>query len=327
MKFTTILPWLQPKIPLVKGILLYGNCEGLLLFRIKCLQKIYSHHHYLCSSATSSEEALESLSAFPGLFEIASSQKNIYLNNVTDALFNKGKIIETLNFTSHVFMASSLKLSSKSKLVSAFQESQQTALIPCYDSYSDEITQVCQWLKKINHLQMTPDALAYFVNFSIDNLAQFFSIFDLLILYAGQNVLDEKQLRNILSDFMSLPTEKFNEHFFLKEFSALNTLAQTFELPEWIRLIRLLIQDFMALLAFHSHHLKSSDLRGCWSKGVVKFPYPRLTLYEKAISQWNLQKCQITLASLLELERCIKSISPPTITQILKKLIELSRSD
>lgn len=327
MKFSSILPWLQPKIPLVKGILLYGNCEGMISFRVKCLQKIYSDQKYVGSLASSGEEALEILQALPGLFDLSGTEKCIFLNNITDTFLNKGKIIEILRSTPHVLVASSSKLSSRSKLVSAFQVASETALIPCYDVHKDEITEICQWLGQINHLKITPEALTFFIDYSITDLEHFFSIFDLLTLYAGQETLTEHQLKNILSDFTLLPTEKFNQHFFLRELTALNTLSQTLELSQWIVLIRTLIQDFMILLAFHTYGLKSSDLRNFWSKGLVKFAYPRLSLYEKSFPLWNLHHCRETLNALLELERGIKSTSPPTFTQMLHKLIELSGRD
>ena len=326
MKFLSLLPWLQPNIPLARGILLYGNCEGLLFFRLKCLQKIYSRHHYLCSLVTSAEEALDILQALPGLFDSMTSQKNIVFPNVTDALLNKGKIIEVLRTTQHVLITSSTKLTSRSKLVGAFQEAKETALIPCYDIQQNEIAKVCAWLIDHNQLKITNDALNYFINFSMNELAQFFSIFDLLSLHAGQETLDETQLKNILSNFMSVTSEKFNQHFFLQEISDLNHLAQTCDVSEWIRLIRVLIQDIMILMACHSHHLKALDLKQSWSRGLIKFPYPRLFLYEKALPKWDIKKCYRTLNSLLDLEGHIKSTLPPTSVQISNQLIELSRS-
>ncbi|MGI4851147.1 MAG: DNA polymerase III subunit delta [Janthinobacterium lividum] len=326
MKFPSLLPWLQPNIPLVKGILLYGNCDGLISFRLKCLQKIFSCRHYVSSFATSAEEALDTLQALPGLFDSTTTQKNIVFPNVTDAFLNKGKIIDVLRTSRHVLIISSTKLTSRSKLVGAFQDAKETALIPCYDIQQNEITKVCEWLIHSNQLKITKDALNYFINFSMNELEQFFSIFDLLSLYAGQETLDEKQLKNILSNFTSVTSEKFNQHFFLQEISDLHHLAQTFEVSEWIRLIRLLIQDLMILMACHSHHLKASDLKQSWSKGLIKFPYPRLFLYEKALPSWDIRKCHRALNSLLELEGRIKSTLPPTHTQMSNQLIELSRS-
>lgn len=325
MKFPSLLPWLQPNIPAVKGILLYGNCEGLISFRLKCLQKIYDRHNYLYSLASSTEEALETLQALPGLFDSGIIPKNIVFNNVTDAFLNKGKVIEILRTTPHILTVSSSKLASRSKLVNAFQDAKETALIPCYEIQQNEIAKVCAWLIHINQLKITPDALNYFIHFSVNELEQFFSIFELVTLYAGQRTLDELQLKNILSDFTSVTAEKFNQHFFLKDLPNLYHLMQTAELPEWIRLIRLLIQDIMILMTCYSHHIKATDLKNSWSKGLVKFPYPRLALYEKVLPNWTLKKCQKVLESLLELEGRIKSILPPTQVQILNQLIELSR--
>ena len=263
----------------------------------------------------------------PGLFDTDSAQKSIILSNISDAFLNKGKLIEILSQTPHLLIATSSKLSSRSKLVSTYREAKETALLPCYEINKTEISEVCQCLILEYQLKMTPEALAYLINFSTSHLENFFSIFDLITLYTGLNTLDEVQIKNILMDFYSLPADKFNQHFLLTELSLLHNLGKTFELSDWIGIVRILTQDIITLLAFHGYRLRPSDLKNCWSKGPIKFPYPRLALYEKALSQWNLQRCKNTLDNLLELERRLKSTSSFTSSQILYQLIELSSSD
>ncbi len=324
MKFFSLLPWFRKEIPSLKALLIYGNHEGLRSFRQKYVQKLYQQQGINIIYATSAEDALDHYYSLPGLFDGSNSQKCIVLDGLTDSFVTKIQNLDSFYASPHFLLLSASKLSSRSKSVNFFQENSRLGTLPCYDMNREEISVTCQKILNDRHCQLSEESFEYLTDFLTYEIDKFFSLLEMIALYTGQKKIELEALKALLFSFHSSPLHKLNQYFFQGETKSLQDLIKSIEISEWISIIRLLIQDVRTLLAFHIHHLKSSDLKNSWSKGPVKFPYPRLSLYEKAYTQWPLERCGSTLKHLIKLEKDLKSSPSPSTCQISNLLYLLS---
>lgn len=327
MKFTSLLPWLQKNPPSSKGILFFGSQEQLISYRIQFLQKYYVTQDFQIVRAESVSEVLDYLYSCQSLFESGTRKQCIIYQNITDTLANNNDFMPALLQSPHILLMSSGKLNSRAKLVTLFQSLKETAIIPCYDIDLSEISQSVSFCAGNMSLSLDPLAQQYLSDFLSSRLEEFFSTLEMLALYSGTNSLGKSDINAVLKEFSSSRMEDFNQYFFLGDISALNTLLNTIEPSEWISLVRQILQDLIILLSLQIHQAAPSSLRDFWSKGIVKFSYSRVTLYQKCLGKWPLKRCGFVLEQLLALEAGLKSSPSLSMAEIHHFLSGLSREE
>jgi DNA polymerase III delta subunit len=325
MKFFSILPWLQEKPPSQKGVLLFGTEESLISYRLRFFQDYYLKQGFQRARVENMSELSTQLEESQDLFGDASLKKCIIYPDMGDK--DKSDFIPLLLKSNHVFLGSSSKLSSKSKLVTSFESLDTTAVIPCYDVNLPEISQVLALYSGMLSLEFTEPAKQFLIDFIASHIGEFFLVLEILKIYSNSKVITEDEVKEVLKGLSSSKIEHFNQSFFLGEVSILETLLRTIEGHDFIVLVRQLLQDVTILMSLQMWRVSPTQLKEFWGKRKINFPYSRINWYQKCLTGWPLKRCSFVLESLLTLERGLKSSPPFSFSEASHILLTLSQEE
>lgn len=328
MKATSLIPWIQNSKRSERLFLLFGLNDSLLFFRLQWLKKHFSSQGFDVYHSASEDDFLKEIQGQETLFEQKKENlRRCFVYERKDSSIKKPPYFDLLVKSPHIFVMTSGKATSRAPLTEVFQNHPNAVALGCYDGDIQEIDRALSRYEHDRNLKICPSARPFLRDILTTQLEEFFPILDFLGLYgeAASTPLTDQEIKEALKGFSTGEgADGILKNFFMGNSAAVYTFSRDVDPASWISLIRQLLYDVTTLLLLNTHQVSRGLLKSFWAKGVLKFPYGKIPLYESILNTWPLRRCGRTLRALLDLELRLKSTTPPCFTEIQHILVDLS---